>query len=545
MSMGSLGSRMVIKEIKIENFRSIKQASLDLGMFNIQVGQNNHGKTNYFEAIRWFFNGFVTRERKDDIIFKNLPGEVTVEITFTGLQDAIENMSNATKKTALQNIFSNGEDEISIHRTTSVNDGKKRELRKPDGNWHDPMGADSTWGDLLPKLEYVDTQVRANEINGYTKKSPITEMLAGILGAIIEGDRDYQEFTQKFEQLFGSNDSQIKVELDRLGEKIKVYLQKQFPDGASVEFDIENPVFEDLLKNFSTKIDDGVVTNIEEKGDGMQRALMLSIIQAYADYRRENNISRKFIFLIDEAELHLHPRAQRALKNALHDIAANNEQVLINTHSSVLISDNDDTKIFKVTKIASSTSISPVEDRDKPYVIYDLLGGSPSDILLPKNFLIVEGASECKFLHTVIERFYAETLSGIFVLAADGDTSQQSRSMDAINKVLLPLKPIYSGKVVILCDKPNAQQQADFDSFVSSYNLTENEDHFVLTSPSLEEYYPNTWKKNAQEVATMQQNREKVPYAKKVGSEITKEQFEAEMAIIHSALFKANERAFS
>jgi putative ATP-dependent endonuclease of OLD family len=536
---------MIIKDIKIENFRSIKLVSQSLDIFNIQVGQNNHGKTNYFEAIRWFFNGFITKERKDDILRKDSAGDVLVEVTFKGLQDAIASMANAAKKTAMQNLFPNGQDEITIRRTTSVNDGKKRELLKPDGTWHDPMGVDKTWGDLLPKLEYVDTQIRANEINGYTKKSPITEMLAGILGTIIESDVNYQEFTQKFQQLFGSDDSQIKVELDQLGERIKVYLQKQFPDGTSVEFNIENPVFEDLLKNFSTRIDDGVVTSIEEKGDGMQRALMLSIIQAYADYRRENNISRMFIFLIDEAELHLHPRAQRALKNALHDIVTNGEQVLINTHSSVLISDTDDTRIFQVAKQNCITAITLLEDKDKPYVIYDLLGGSPSDILLPKNFLIVEGASECKFLQIIINRFYSDVFSDIFVLAAEGDTAQQSRSMDAINKVLMPLKPIYDGKIVILCDHPNSQQQANFDLFVSSYHLAENEDHFILSSSSLEEYYPNEWTKTAAEVAIMQQNREKVRYAQKVAEEITQTQFESNMSIIHGALLKTKERAFS
>lgn len=536
---------MVIKDIKIENFRSIESVSMSLDMFNIQVGQNNHGKTNYFEAIRWFFNGFLAKEKKDDILRKDATEDVLVEVTFSGLQDAISNMSNAAKRTAMQNLFPDGENEVTIRRTTSVNDGKKRELLKPDNTWHDPMGVDKTWGDLLPKLEYVDTRIRANEINGYTKKSPITEMLAGILGTIIESDVNYQEFTQKFQQLFGSEDSQIKVELDQLGEKIKIYLQKQFPDGTNVEFNIENPVFEDLLKNFSTRIDDGVVTSIEEKGDGMQRALMLSIIQAYADYRRENNISRKFIFLIDEAELHLHPRAQRALKNALHDISANGEQVLINTHSSVLISDKDDTKIFKVEKQSCITNITTIEDKDKPYVVYDLLGGSPSDILLPKNFLIVEGASECKFLQTIISRFYCDTFSDIFVLAAEGDATQQGRSMDAINKVLLPIKSIYSGKIVILCDQPNSQQQADFDQFITSHNLIENEDHFVLSTNSLEEYYPLGWTKTSAEVAIMQQNREKVAYAMKVAEEISQSQFETDMSIIHSALIKTNERAFS
>jgi len=535
---------MIINSINISNFRSIESAVLDLKMFNIQVGQNNHGKTNYFDAISWFFNGFLTRETKENILRKNSSGDVVVMITFSGLQDAIENMTNLTKKTGMQRIFNQDEDLITIRRSTAYADGKKRELQKPDGSWHDPIGPDGTWGELLPKLEYVDTQIRANEINGYTKKSPITEMLSGILGAIIENDPNYQEFTTKFQELFGSNKSQVKVELDKLGEKIKIYLQKQFPDGTSVVFDIENPVFEDLLKNFSTKIDDGVVTDIGEKGDGMQRALMLSIIQAYADYRRQNNLTRKFIFLIDEAELHLHPRAQRALKSALVDIATNGEQVLINTHSSVLISDDDGTTIYQVTKQNSDTTICEVGSKDKPYIVYDLLGGSPSDILLPKNFLIVEGPSECRFLQIIINRFYSNKFGDIFVLAADGDTNKQSKSLDAVNKFFLPLRAIYKEKTVLLCDQPNVKQLMDFNEFISSHRLVENQDYFVLSAPSLEEYYPDRWRKTSAEVADMQKKREKVAYAEKVASQISREEFESEMSTVLLAIAKTKARAF-
>ena len=42
---------MRIRRILIENFRSIKHASMDVSALNIFVGQNNHGKTNLFEAI--------------------------------------------------------------------------------------------------------------------------------------------------------------------------------------------------------------------------------------------------------------------------------------------------------------------------------------------------------------------------------------------------------------------------------------------------------------------------------------------------------------
>ena len=533
---------MKITRIEIKNFRSIAEVIIDPSMFNVQVGQNNHGKTNYFEALNWFFSGFSTKDKPDTICRRGTSlKSMSVTVTFSGLRAAIANMSNETKKKALQRIFNNNEDEITIKREGS--EPKKRFLLTPSGEWSDPMGADRTWGDLLPKLEYVSTQIAVHDINGYKKSSPIAEMLSGVLGAIIETDDQYQAFKEQFTKLFGDNGSPVRVELNTLGNTVQGYLQKQFPDGTMVNFNVENPIFEDLLKNFTTEVDDGVVTSAEEKGDGMQRALMLAIIQAYADYRRERAIARKFIFLIDEAELHLHPTAQRALKSALKEISTNGEQVFINTHSSVLISDDDqDEKIFEVKKNNGVTCMHEIKEHDKQFVVFELLGGSPADILLPKNFLIVEGVSECAFLARIVDRFYPE-YKRILILSAEGNETQQGRSMNMVSKAYMPTKSIYGGRVVILCDKPEGRE-ADFEKFIDSYKLKKDEDYFVLTQASLEEYYPSPWKKSSEEVKELGKNRGKVTLAKRVAGEITQEQFEKEMPLVFNALQKAAERAF-
>lgn len=535
---------MKITKIKINNFRSIENVEVVPSDFNVQVGQNNHGKTNYFEAINWFFAGFGTKEAPDKVCRSGVRLEhMSVEITFSGLQDAIENMSNEKKKIALQNIFNDNQNEVTIKRTGD--EPKKRYLKKPDGEWFDPMGADKTWGDLLPRLEYVSTQIAASDVNGYKKSSPIAEMLSGVLGAIIETDEQYKRFKGQFATLFGDESSPVRVELNALGGRVQGYLQKQFPDGTKVNFNVDSPIFEDLLKNFTTEVDDGVLTTAEEKGDGMQRALMLSIIQAYADYRRENAIARKFIFLIDEAELHLHPTAQRALKSALKEIANAGEQVFVNTHSSVLISDHDENeKIYEVKKEKGVTSLKEIEEGDKQFVVFELLGGSPADILLPKNFLIVEGASESAFLKTVIDRFYKDKYKDIFILSAEGNEVQQGRSMDMINKAYMPTKSIYAKRTVILCDKPDDSRKDDFNRFITSHQLVEGDDYFVLTVPSLEECYPDQWKKTSDEVRELGRNGGKVPLAKEVAQSITREQFENEMSIVFESLKKALERAF-
>lgn len=103
----------------------------------------------------------------------------------------------------------------------------------------------------------------------------------------------------------------------------------------------------------------------------MQRALMLSILQAYSDFRKENDdIGKSFLFFIDEAELHLHPAAQRNLKNVLLNISTQGDQVFINTHSSVLVVDESKgQKIFKVEKVERETNVTAIDKSEKANIV--------------------------------------------------------------------------------------------------------------------------------------------------------------------------------
>ncbi len=540
---------MNIKEITIKNFRSVKEKEgLSPNTFNILVGQNNHGKTNFFDALNWFFNGFARGEDKEKLIFSEANSEaedILVEVVFSGLQEAIENMSNQGHKKKLGEIFGSV-DEITIRRTTNYKDGKQRQLLNPNaGEWEDPIGRDTAWKDLLPHLEYIHTKVTLDDIGGYKSKSPISEMLSGVLTSIIETDTKYVELKDKFKELFGNDTSEVRTKLNEISGKVEVYLKKQFPDDTSVKFNVDIPEFTDLLKKFSTEVNDGVPTLVEEKGDGMQRAVMLSIIQAYADFRKENDIAKKFIFLIDEAELHLHPSAQRALKKALLDISENGDQVFVNTHSSVLVADEDQRQsVFKVEKIDKQTQIVIADEVMKMNIIYDLLGGSPSDLLLPSNFLIVEGQAEFHFLDIIIRRFYKDQFGKIKILFARGDIVEQEKRYIRVAETYIPLNnPIYKEKVIFIFDKPNTSIQDKYDEFKKAHPyLIDNEHLHQLPTETLEGYYPDGWKKTKAEMEN--QNLSKVPYAETVAREITQEEFEQNMTVLKTALGKAIEKGF-
>lgn len=538
---------MKIDRIQIANYRSIQTADISADIFNIFVGQNNHGKTNLFEAIEWFFVGNRKSEEINDICFgKDGRNKPSVKITFSGAQNGMQTMQHAANKTKIQKAL-NASDTVEIERHC---DSRSRIFRVNGQEVDTGTGFDTALNDFLPRLEYVSARKFYDEVGKFGKTTPVGVMLAGVLEAILQGDAKYRELRGKFQELFQDDSSQVRIELNNIGNQVQVYLAKQFPDCSSVRFRVAEPAFEDLLKNFETDVHDGVETSAAEKGDGMQRALMLAIIQAYADFRRgHEDAGRSFLFLIDEAELHLHPTAQRALKNALRDLARQADQVFINTHSSVLVVDSQvSERLFKVEKQNFATAIDAVASESVKFdILFGLLGGSPADLLFPNNFMIVEGRSDYFFITGVIQRFYAAN-KAIQVVFASGEPLQQHRSFEAINKVYNPLwlRPIYRDRCIILCDKPGAQSQIDqLAELKRAYPVLIQDPAklFILPVGSIEEYYSGLWKRTTAQVAAMD-GAAKVKLARECAAGITKTQFETDMSVVFESLKRAWELSY-
>lgn len=533
---------MKINKISVINYRSIEKVEVSPSEFNVFVGQNNHGKTNFFESIEWFYVGTNKDEPLEEICRdrNSEKNPVSVSITFVGAQNGLEKMRNSKNKTTILKIIGDS-DEVEIIRQSDnkrrfVIDGKAVETG---------TGFDAALNDFLPKLEYVSTKKFYNELAKYGRTTPIGMMLSDVLASLLEGDDKYIKFQEQFNNLFKDNSSKVRIELNSIGEKVKVYLVKQFPDCTNVTFEVTPPNFEDLLKNFETTVDDGIPTDASEKGDGMQRALMLSIIQAYADFRREReDIGKTFLFFIDEAEVHLHPSAQRALKNSLLELSGKGDQVFINTHSSVLVVDDHALQsLYKVEKVERKTSILRVTEKiQKQEIVYQLLGGSPNDLLLPSNFLIVEGLTEVKFLFTLIERYYPE-MSSLQIIPASGDSNQTVKTLEGLHKVYTPLSlnPIYKGRVVILQD---STKQEDKEKLNNVFPELFPDFFFNHPETALEKYYPNGFKKNDAEIKELKTKGLKVSYAIEVANKISKIQFETEMEIVFSALKKCWNEAY-
>ncbi len=529
---------MKIKTITIANYRSLRNVVLEASSFNVFVGQNNHGKTNLFEAIEWFYLGKGDINEIRHVDAKN--DEVSVEIEFSGVQEGISRITNEDNQTKLRNIVGQA-DTMRIRRSSSS--PKDRLLLHPSsGQWKkQPTGTDSAFNNCIPRFEFVETTKNLKEVSAYKKNTPIEQMLSAVIAEKLSKDPAYAQFHEAFDKFFQGPSSGVRHTLDELSEKVRGHLALQFPDCAKVLFRIEEPSIEEFLKNYETRVDDGVETRAEEKGDGMQRALMLAIIKTHADFRREDALGREFIFFIDEAELHLHPTAQRQLKNALLELTASVDQVFITTHSSVLIADDHSKQtIFCVEKTDRNTAIIPVSGNLKFDVVYNLLGGSPGDLLLPSNFLLVEGQSEKDLLDRIIARFYADQLT-IQVVSAQGDHERIESNMEALNLVFKPLygNAVYRDRLIVVCDAPTQEKAESFRLFKArNPKLVKNGQFIELPVTQLESYYPKPWKTDEKLKSHQKRN-----LAKKVAKEITKEQFESDMQLHFQALQQCWTRA--
>lgn len=528
---------MKISKIEVENFRSIKHYNFELKGSTFFVGQNNHGKTNLFEAVSWFDSG---KTQPENYHLNDIKLVIKVRIHYRDVQKGIEEIANEKYKKTIQNVVGEA-DEIIVEKT-SVDD--KRTIIVNGDNKGNPSGFDAALNYFLPKIEYVTTKTKLADVSGYKSKSPIAEMLSGVLVEVVEQDPKYKEFTKLFDELFNNEGSIFRTAVTEIEKGVETYLQKQFSEGAEVDFKINDPKIDDMLKGFETEVNDGIKTKAENKGDGMQRALMLAIIQAYADYRKKNGIARNFVFLIDEAELHLHPSAQRALKIALRDIVKNGGQVLVNTHSSIFINEKDeDQLIYSVTKKEGISNLHTVDSQQEILnSIYFMLGGSPNDLLLPRNFILVEGQSEYHFISKIISRFYPEA-ENIKILFARGDSVKTAQIYHHIAECYTPLHTngVYKETTCFLLDLPNSDQKKNFELFKTSHPwLVNGEQIHLLPVGMLEEYYPDPWKKNPEEVL----DEEKVSLAIQAGESITKEQFESKMSVIHELLTKAIKKSY-
>lgn len=391
---------MKIKQIKIKNFRSLKNIEIKANDILALVGRNNSGKSNVLKALELFFKNSSSLISKESFYNKNDDETISISLTFE-LEDWEKEKLNSwmldDKLIVTKNFFKDGNSykiknfvvkkvpvmewlQSDIVSTNKINDwwAEKNTLKIGDKNFLDEIGTrkptgskwkqgisqflekyseeiqmeikpletpsafDKEFKATLPQFILVPAVRNVTDEAKVGKTNPFGQLINSLFKKIPEDEKEKLSIQLKHveDQLDTSSGlstiNEIKEIEDNLNSLMCEFMECDIKIKAPV------PQLEEIINNTNIYADDGVETRIEYKGHGMQRSMIFTILRAYAELNNRSDTGnagneRATIFAIEEPELYLHPQSQRTLMSILEDIANGIDQAIYCTHSSLFI----------------------------------------------------------------------------------------------------------------------------------------------------------------------------------------------------------------
>jgi predicted ATP-dependent endonuclease of OLD family len=164
----------------------------------------------------------------------------------------------------------------------------------------------------------------------------------------------------------------------------------------------------------------GFESELARFGHGMQRSYLLTLLQELAEIEDEN--APTLVMAIEEPELYQHPPQARYLSEVLHDLANENSQIIVCSHSPYFIP-GDDFHCVRLVRECGSPSCSNVtsltyadlskeltEAGEKPVKetgmiarLYPTLRPEISEMFFCRKLILVEGIEDVAYLMSYIQ----------------------------------------------------------------------------------------------------------------------------------------------
>lgn len=359
---------MYIKKIHIQNYKAIKNLELDfLPGVNLLIGDNGVGKTSILEAVSVALSGMLRGVK--GVPVKNI---LQNDITFS-LDESGDASSSVVYSTPVR-IFCNmqiGMQEYSWERFRLDEMGNTRTKTEDDGivKWMQEISNDS--GEMLPILCYQSDarvwQMRRGDFGKELKKK-LNDRRCGYIGCL-----DYSLDIKGIQQWC------LKMELNAFQKKREI---REYEFFKSIVAGFMQKI--SGLENrpeiyYSSQIDQMVYQEgqaampISHLSAGYQSLLWMIMNLAYRLAQLNPDVSAKMeevsgVVLIDEIDMHLHPKWQWNIVKALEETFPR-VQFIMATHSPIVISS------------CKNESLIMIDDEQGAYYLADAYGYSVQDVL--------------------------------------------------------------------------------------------------------------------------------------------------------------------
>jgi putative ATP-dependent endonuclease of OLD family len=150
----------------------------------------------------------------------------------------------------------------------------------------------------------------------------------------------------------------------------------------------------------------GVEVPYESRGAGVRRLFMVAYLQYEATESLRAPDGPRYVFAIEEPEVHLHPGAQRTLLEALKDLGELGHSVVFTTHSPVFVASAPAESLIMIARPGDASEAAQVPALEIQQVAKEL-GILASDRLIGKNCVVlVEGKDDVEFFEVVLDELF-------------------------------------------------------------------------------------------------------------------------------------------
>ena len=412
-----------LSKIHIKNFRSCKQVFLPLGDFTPLVGQNNAGKSTILDAIRLVLapKAFAKTDAND-------PSQpIIISACVSGItEELIAQIPEAKHQAAITPYCINGDLWIRISAsgstkpTTEVWENADLNDQGLPASWRSyPTGLPQAISALLPEALHIRAMDDVQEDLGKGKAgSTIRGLLDEIMAPILTAHQEVQDALTAVRNILGSdgeNRSPLLAEFDTSATNA---LSSFFP-GLLLNLDVPSIDVKEFFKSGDLNVTDeisGQTRRFDTLGSGAQRAIQMALIRLLADIRktRDQDLSRRLL-LIDEPEIFLHPQGVRGLREALHVLSKSGYQVVVTTHSPLMVSRDNapETVIVRRSRengsevrIPMGTAVTQAiaEAQAQSRTLFEL--GNIAEIYFAEKVILCEGKTDQRLLPLIYEKLY-------------------------------------------------------------------------------------------------------------------------------------------
>jgi len=472
---------MQLEQWAVENYRSVKNESFQLSGLDILVGRNNSGKSNVLDSLQDYQSILHGTSITDNWLDRRLMARpacttVTFGATYSTTENERSDILDVIEDDALSEFVTNRTEytltfthriavdefktrsEIEIHTTTGDDLHFYECVYKRDIDTIELTTPTVSGGEFELAVETINATADFDsfdiDMDSSIEKNAEELFLPSSIKSVLYSHISKWKFVDSFRKAQDTMSLRINETLAEDGQNLAQVLNTLAQNRPEAFAEIDR-LYADIMEGVSelraplVGEDHSPDTTVKIKEQEYNRLFPLELISSGS---KEILILITKIVLADdgctllvveEPELHLHPDAQRELFEKLQEVADEETQTIVSTHSDIFVEQSEAGAVLAVTRDMNEASVTDIERIDDDSVDEHLsqMGFSRGDILQSSAVVFVDGVSDQSVLKTFSKKLgtpVSET--GVTLVPSRGDElfDHGPDVMDVLDRMRVP-----------------------------------------------------------------------------------------------------------